>query len=106
MLARTPLSATETHHYSHGLHSVWLKVYFQDLEGRIRTVSGNNGGASEVAVDKANLNNQFAAISWGGPETGIEQEVCIFVPLFHFSSTGTVKCVANVRVGTSLLYRA
>lgn len=75
MLARTPFSATETHHYSHGLYTVWPKVYFQDFQGRIRTVNGNEGGTSEVAVNKANLNNQFAAISWGGPETGIEQEV-------------------------------
>lgn len=81
MLARTPLSATETHHYSHGLHTVWLKVYFQDMQGRIRTVSGNEGGVSGIAVDKANLNNQFAAISWGGPETGIEQEVYTHNPL-------------------------
>lgn len=75
MLARTPLSATETHHYSHGLYSVWPKVYFQDPLGQIRTVNGNEGGASVVAVPKANLNNQFAAISWGGPESVVRPEV-------------------------------
>lgn len=80
MLARTPYSATETHHSKYGQNTVWLKVYFQDMEGRIRTVSGNEGGESEVAVNKANLNNQFAAISWGGPETGVPQEVCIDIP--------------------------
>lgn len=75
ILPRTPLSLTETHHYTHGRYSVWPKVYFQDTLGRIRTVDGNSGGASNIAVDKANLNNGFTAISWGGPETGIQPEV-------------------------------
>lgn len=75
ILARTPLAVTETHHYSHGLYSVWPKVYFQDTLGRIRTVDGTSGGASSIAVEKANLNNAFAAISWGGPETFIQPEV-------------------------------
>lgn len=75
VLSRTPLDVTVTYHYSHGLYSVYPKVYFQDTEGRIRTVDGTNGGASSIAVDKANLNNSFAAISWGGPETSIQPEV-------------------------------
>lgn len=75
MLPRTPLAVTETHHYSHGLYSVWLQVYFQDPQGRIRSVNGNEGGKSSVCVDAANLNKEFAAISWGGPETLTPQEV-------------------------------
>lgn len=72
---RTTLSVTVTEHYSHGLYSVWPKVYFQDTQHRIRTVNGNEGGQSVVAVDTANTNTSFAAISWGGPETGIQPEV-------------------------------
>lgn len=75
MLPRTPLAVTETHHYSHGLYSVWPQVYFQDPQGRIRSVNGNEGGKSSVCVDAANLNKEFAAISWGGPETLTPQEV-------------------------------
>lgn len=74
ILARTPLAVTETHHYKYGQFTVWLKVYFQDSQGRIRTVYGD-GGVSAVVVDNANLGKEFAAISWGGPESCIRPEV-------------------------------
>lgn len=75
MLPRTPIAVTVTYHYSHGLFSVWPQVYFQDPRGCIRFVNGNEGGKSTVCVEAANLNKQFAAISWGGPETTTPQEV-------------------------------
>lgn len=75
ILSRTPLAVTETHHYKYGQYTIWPKVYFQDSQGRIRSVDGNIGGASSVVADKANLNNGFAALSWGGPETAVRPEV-------------------------------
>lgn len=102
VLPRTPLSVTETHHYSHGRYSVWPKVYFQDTQGRIRTVDGNDGGESKVAVDTANINSRFAAISWGGPETGIQQEVSNDNRTFVDPRKRTDVCC----LGTSLLHQS
>lgn len=74
VLARTPLAVTETYQRKYGQFTVWFKVYFQDSHGHIRTVSGGGGGDASV-VCNASLGKEFAAISWGAPDSCIRPEV-------------------------------
>lgn len=74
VLARTPLAVTEVHQRKYGQFTVWFKVYFQDSHGHIRTVNGGGGGDSSVVCD-ASLGKEFAAISWGAPDSCIRPEV-------------------------------